>query len=496
MTIDLVIRDVRILDGGGGAAVEGDVGVDSDRIVSVGPSGSAGQGRTEIDGAGRVLAPGLVDVHSHDDGALLRHPDMAFKLAQGVTTVVIGNCGFSAAPAEIGGESTRSFLGVDSTWTDLDGFAAAVDQAAPAVNAVALVGHNSVRSLVMGDDLNEPDAAQLDAMKAHVRTAMAQGACGFSSGLIYHPGRSATTAEVAALAAEAAPFGGIYATHMRNEGDHLLESVDEALLVSRTAGVPLQISHHKAAGEANWGKIVRSLARVHDAVDAGQDVTLDVYPYVAGSGPMWQYFDAENPDPDYSKVIRIAKCPDFPGFEGRMVVDIAEDESRRRNEPLEAHDIIRQILAGPGARNVISIQFIIDEADIETNLRDPLVMVGSDGIADLSGQPHPRLFGTFPRVLGHYVRDRGVLPLAEAVRRMTSMSADRFGLVDRGRIVEGGYADLVLFDPETVIDTATFDDPKQEPSGIGLVVVNGAVALEQGTHSGVGSGRLLRYRQG
>jgi N-acyl-D-amino-acid deacylase len=282
---------------------------------------------------------------------------------------------------------------------------------------------------------------------------------------------------------------------MRNEGDKLLEAVDEALLISRQAGVPLQISHHKAAGEQNWGKIAESLAKVHAAVDAGQDVTLDIYPYVAGSGPLWQYFNAENPDPDYSKVIRIAKCTDYPEFEGRMVVDIAKDESQRRNEPLQAHDIIRQVLAGPGAKNAISIQFIIDEADIETNLRDPLVMVGSDGIADLEGRPHPRLFGTFPRVLGHYVRNRGVIPLEEAIRRMTSMSADRFGLVDRGRIVEGGYADLVLFDPDTVIDTATYDDPKQEPTGIDLVVVNGAVALERGAHTGVGAGRLLRYRQ-
>ncbi|MCP5026105.1 MAG: D-aminoacylase [Actinomycetia bacterium] len=494
MAIDLVIRDVRVLDGNGGEAVEGDVGVDGERIVSIGPSGSAGSGTREIDGRGRVLAPGMVDVHSHDDGALLRHPDMAFKLAQGCTTVVIGNCGFSAIPA--GNAASASLLGLDDVpWIDLDGFAVAVEEAAPAVNAVALVGHNSVRSLVMGDDRGEPDAAQLDAMKALVGDAMAQGACGFSSGLIYHPGRWAKTEEIATLAAEARPYGGIYATHMRNEGDHLLESVDEALLISKTADVPLQISHHKAAGEANWGKIVESLARVHAAADAGQDVTLDVYPYVAGSGPMWQYFDAENPDPEYSKVIRIARCPDYPEFEGRMVVDIAEDESAKRNEPIRPHDIVRQILTAPQARAVICIQFIIDEDDIETNLRDPLMMVGSDGIPDLVGSPHPRLFGTFPRVLGHYVRNRGVLPLAEAIRRMTSMSADRFGLADRGRIVEGAYADLVVFDPDTVIDTATFDDPKQEPTGIDLVVVNGAVALDHGTHTGSGTGRLLRYRQ-
>jgi N-acyl-D-amino-acid deacylase len=488
VTIDLAFRDVRVLDGTGAGPVEADVGVDGERIVAVGTVGAA---RREVDGGGRILSPGFVDVHSHDDGALIRHPDMAFKLAQGCTTVVIGNCGYSAVPPTAGGDGNATadtIFGVGPTWSDLDGYADAVAAARPAVNAVALVGHNSVRTAVMGEERRDPEPAELEAMRAHVRAAMEQGACGFSTGLVYQPGRWAGEEEIVELAREAAPFGGLYATHMRNEGDRLLESVEEAIRIGRDAGTPVQISHHKAAGRRNWGKVAESLALVHAANEAGADVTLDVYPYVAGSGPMWQYFDAQRPDPELAASIRIASCLDFPELEGRMLVDVAADEG------VPVTEVVTRVLTAPQAKRTVCIQFLMDEADVETNLRDPLVMVGSDGIVDLRGRPHPRLFGTFPRVLGLYVRARGVLGLEEAVRRMTSLSADRFGLVDRGRVVEGAVADLVLFDPGTVLDTATWDEPQQEPVGIGTVVVNGTVAYDEGRHLGAGTGRLLRFR--
>jgi N-acyl-D-amino-acid deacylase len=275
---------------------------------------------------------------------------------------------------------------------------------------------------------------------------------------------------------------------MRNEGAHLLEAVDEAIAIGRRAELPVQISHHKAAGRPNWGKVAASLAKVDEANAAGADISLDVYPYTAGSGPMAQYFDVDRIDPELAAVIRFATCPAFRHYEGRMAADLAAEQG------VTPSDVIRQVLTAPDGDRTICIQFIIDEADIETNLRHPLMMVGSDGIVDLGGRPHPRLFGTFPRVLSRYVRGRAVLGLADAVRRMTSLPSRRFGLTDRGLVAEGQLADLVLFDPETVADTATYDDPKQEPVGIELVMVNGRIAYHRARHTGAGAGRMLRHR--
>ncbi len=487
---DLVIRNARILDGSGGPAREGDVEIREGRIHSV---GSASAGGRELDAAGQVLAPGFVDTHTHDDAALLRYPGMEFKLAQGCTSLVIGNCGFSAAPLRSGGPeppgSGGLFSGVRAEWEDLAGYFKAVEAQRPALNAVALVGHNTIRALVMGADDRAPTDAELVEMRGHTARAMEQGACGFSTGLIYRPGRYSTTEEIVAVAEPVRAHGGVYATHMRNEGDGLLEAVEETLRIGREVGCAIQISHHKAAGRANWGKVRDSLARIDEANEQGADVTLDVYPYTAGSGPMIEYFRLDAVSTSLAEVVRIASCPAFREFEGRMVTDIAVDLG------LDLAETVRKILSAPGGERTICIQFIIAEADIETNLRHERMMVGSDGIPDLDGSPHPRLFGTFPRVLGRYVRDRGVLSLEEAVRRMTSLSCERFGLVDRGRVREGYWADLVIFDPDRIADTATYDEPKQEPVGIKSVIVNGQIAYEDGRHTGAGAGRMLRYKR-
>jgi N-acyl-D-amino-acid deacylase len=488
--IDLAIRNVRLLDGTGSPAFSADVEVDLGRIRSV---GSAGPARREIDGAGACLAPGLVDTHAHDDGAFFRHPDMSFKLAQGVTTVISGNCGFSAIPAGTGEDSVAAsggiLAGLEGEFTDLAGYFDAVLARRPAINNLMLVGHNTVRGITMGMQARPPTARETAIMRGHIQHAMEQGACGFSTGLIYRPGRWSDTEEVIELARTVQPFDGLYATHMRNEGDLLLEAVEETLTIARQAGLHAHISHHKAAGRANWGKVRASLARVNAALAAGQRVTLDVYPYTAGSGRMVEYFNLDDPSRELAEVIRIASCPAFREYEGRMLVDIA------RELGIDVTEAVKHVLTAPGGDRTICIQFVLDETDIETNLRHADMMVGSDGIPDLRGRPHPRLFGTFPRVLGRYVRERGVLSLPEAVRRMTSVAATTFGLQHRGQIREGYWADLVLFDPDTIVDTATYDDPKREPEGIRLVVVNGEIALENGAHTGVGSGKMLRYRR-
>lgn len=488
--IDLAIRNVRVLDGSGGPAREADVGVDGGRISAVGEVGTA---REEIDGRGACLAPGFIDTHAHDDGAFFRHPGMEFKLAQGVTTVVSGNCGFSAIPADPTQDSVAAsggiLAGLEGEFTDLEGYFEAVLARRPAINNLMLVGHNTVRTLAMGWQKRAPTAAELATMRGYVECALEQGACGFSTGLVYRPGRWSETEEIVELARLAKPFDALYTTHMRNEGDFLLESVEETLRIGREADVHTHISHHKSAGRANWGKVRESLARVDAALAAGQRVTLDVYPYTAGSGRMIEYFNLDEPNRELAEVIRIASCPAFREFEGRMVTDIAAELR------LDLPDAVRHVLTAPKGDRTICIQFIIDEADVETNLAHHDMMIGSDGIPDLRGRPHPRLFGTFPRVLGHYVRERGLLPLEEAVRRMTSLAAATFGLVDRGRVAPGHWADLVLFDPETVSDRATYDDPKQEPAGIRLVLVNGRIAYQDGRHTGIRSGKMLRYRR-
>lgn len=490
MAADLVVRDVRIIDGTGAPATDGDIEVTDGRITAVGVASSVGLSTIELDGGGAVLSPGFVDTHTHDDGALLIHPGLEFKVAQGCTSLVIGNCGTSAIPNRAGQPPMGGLLGrLTGDWSGLDGFRRAVHSKMPAANAVALVGHNTVRQLVMGNDKRPPTDAEMAAMRAHVDSAMEGGACGFSTGLIYVPGRYSSTEEVVALAEPAGARGGLYATHMRNEADKLMSAVDEAIAVGRAARCAVHISHHKAAGRQNWGRVADSLALVDRANRDGADITLDVYPYTAGSGRMVEYFDLDRISIELAEVIRLASCPPFPHYEGRMLTDIAADER------LALEALVRRILTAPAGERTLCIHFVIDEADVETNLRHPLMMVGSDGIPDLKGMPHPRLFGTFPRVLGEYVRNRRILSLEEAIRRMTSLSCDRFGLVGRGRIEVGAHADLVVFDPDRIIDVATYDDPKREPDGINWVVVNGQVTVDHGRHTGAGAGRLVHYRQ-
>jgi N-acyl-D-amino-acid deacylase len=488
--LDLAIRDVAVLDGSGAPAFRGDVAVHEGRIHSVGSAGSA---RREIDAGGACLAPGFIDTHAHDDGAFLRHPRLGFKLAQGVTTVVSGNCGFSAAPGDPARDPAAAsggvLAGLERGFLDLSAYFIEVLRRGPALNNLMLVGHNTVRALAMGMERRAPTAAELGAMRCHVERAMEQGACGFSTGLLYRPGRWSATDEVVELARSVVARSGLYATHLRNEADRLLEAVEEALQIGRESGAHVHISHHKAAGRANWGRVRDSLARVDRAIVEGQRVTLDVYPYTAGSGRMVEYFNPDRPSRELAEVILIASCPAFREFEGRMLTEIAAERG------IDVVEAVKLVLRAPLGERTLCIHFTLDEADVEANLAHADMMVGSDGIPDLSGRPHPRLFGTFPRVLARYVRERKLLTLEEAVRRMTSLPARVFGLRDRGVVREGAWADLVLFDPDAVADTATYEDPGREPRGVELVVVNGAVAYERGTHTGVGSGRMLRYRR-
>jgi N-acyl-D-amino-acid deacylase len=490
MTFDLSIRDALVVDGTGEPGRVVDVHIEAGRIALVGPGKP---GAREIVAAGRALAPGFVDVHAHDDAALLSTPDMHFKLLQGVTSVVIGNCGFSLAPVAAGGTeppgNASLFPGFSSRFVELADYARAFASARPAINAISLVGHNAIRARVMGNDERAPTASELADMRGHLERALEQGACGFSTGLIYRPGRVATTEEIIEVGRPLAHFGALYTTHMRSEGNRLLESVDETLSVARAIGCRAQISHHKAGGRQNWGKVAASLARIDAANAAGADVTLDAYPYIAGSGPMIEYFDLAQIDSALAEAMQIASCPGCPAYDGRRLTEIAASEQ------IELAELVKKVLTLPGAERTVVITFMMAEEDVETNLRHPRVMVGSDGLPNPEGRPHPRLYGTFPRLLGEYARRRGLLSLEAAVRKISGLPCERFGLCSRGHIEAGFHADLVIFEPDVIVDRATYSDPKQPPAGIDLVLVNGVVACEGGQPSDAFAGTFLRFNK-
>jgi N-acyl-D-aspartate/D-glutamate deacylase len=477
----LVFRDVQVLDGSGAAAFAADVSVVGDSIERV---GEAPAGGIEIDGRGHYLSPGFVDVHAHDDAALLSMPELTFKLAQGCTSVVVGNCGFGLAPltgpAEPPGNAGL-FGAARPRFSSMADYLGAVQAARPAVNVATLVGHHNLLASVLGDSEQAPSAAQRAQLRELLAQSLDAGAVGLSTGLIYRPGKLARTEEIAELAQLCGERGLLYATHLRSESERLLEAVEEAIGIGQSAGCRVQISHHKAAGQRNWGKTLETHERMAQAMAAGVDVAFDVYPYTAGSGPLVEYFNPRAPDLELLNVTRIASCPPFPELEARDLPDIASAWG------LDVPGAVARILAGPGGDRTLCITFTMGDADLERNLVHSRSMIGSDGLADLSGKPHPRLYGTFPRVLARYVRERALLALPEAVRKMTSLPCERFGLVGRGLLQEGMKADLVLFDAENVADTASYDHPQRLPRGIECVVVNGVLAYRSGEVSRAGS---------
>ena len=477
--VDLIIRRARLIDGTGGPSAHGDIAVRDNRIVAMGDLAQM-RGATELDAGGRAVSPGFIDVHTHDDRLLLSDPTMAAKVSQGVTTVVAGNCGISLAPLQLEGDRVPAPLdliarGTHDIFAEFGDYLDRLDAEPPAVNAVAQVGHSTLRMGAM-DRLDRPATAdEIRTMRGQLEKALDAGAAGFSTGLFYPPAMHAETAEVIELAKALKERGGFHSTHMRDEADKVLDSLDETFTIGREAGVPVVISHHKCAGLPNHGRSFETLPVIEEA-RRRQKLGLDAYPYNASSTVL-NMFRAGTA----SKVIVTWSKP-RPDVTGRDLADIAREMGCSMEEAVE-----RLLPAG-------AIYFAMDEGDVQRILAYPHTMIGSDGLPHDS-HPHPRLWGTFPRVLGHYVRAVGLFSLEEAVRKMTSLSAAQFGLTDRGVLKPGAYADLVLFDPQTVLDQANFDSPMTPSSGIDTVWVNGRAVWRGGAPTGERPGKALRLQE-
>jgi N-acyl-D-amino-acid deacylase len=525
--LDIKIEGGQLIDGTGAPQRRADVGISGDAIAAIGDLSREGAGRT-IAAAGLAVTPGFIDVHSHSDWRLWGNRRAESKIRQGVTTEVVGNCGFSPAPVsdEFAGEMRGFALhlppGMDFSWRSMADYLGRYRDGGVALNVAQLVGHGTVRLAAMGFARRAPTARELHTMERLMDESMAGGAYGLATGLIYAPGSYAATEEIVALARRAAAGGGFYASHIRGEGPTLLDAVTEAIRVGREGGLPVQVSHIKAAGRPNWGKVTDALALIDAARAEGLDVMADVYPYTASSTtlrtllPDWaleggiEAMLGRLGDPSARARIRadllgesailtrgigwedimIASAPSRPEAEGRRLSEIA---ASRNQDPLDA--AVELLVAERGKGYMILFQ--LDEADLLRALGHSHVMIGSDGsslAADgelASGKPHPRSYGTFPRVLARYVREQRVLSLETAVHKMTGLPARRLGLRDRGVLAVGAKADVVVLDPSAVQDVATYEDPHRYPGGIPHVLVNGRVVIDGGHHTGALPGQIL-----
>lgn len=520
---DLIIKGGRILDGTGNPWYSADISIIDGKIAEIGKIRS--EAERIIDASRLAVSPGYIDAHSHSDLMLIAEPEARQKIMQGVTTEVVGQDGLGEAPVrEDLVDDWRRYLSglngdpdIDWSWRSLGEYLNALEAARTATNVVALVGHGNLRLVTMGMENRDPTADELAEMKEALSESMREGAHGLSTGLIYPPCVYASTEELTELCKVVSAHGGVFVVHMRNEGDRLLESIEEVETIGIEAGVPVHISHFKASGERNWGKVVEALNALEEARAKGVDMTIDQYPYIAGSTflssllPTWMHEGGvermlkrlgdvdvrarvseemrdrgRGSDWGWGNIlVTSVKTDGNRRFEGKTLEEIARARGRT---PLEV--LFELILEEDNAVSMVS--FSMSEDDVRTVMRSHLQMVCTDGI--VLGKPHPRAYGSFPRVVGRFVRE-GVLSLEQAIRKTTSMPAQRFNLHDRGILRTGMCADIAIFDPKTIVDTATYDDPIQFPEGIEHVIVNGEITVEGGEHTGVRAGKILRHRK-
>jgi len=525
--LDLVLKNGRVVDGTGNPWFSGDVGIKDGLIADVGRVKE--ESRETLDLRGQVISPGFIDGHCHSDLMLLDDPESGIKLRQGVTTEVVGNCGMTPAPfAPQSLDALRSYVEPvlgrtehEWSWETVGQYVESLRNVNPSENVATYVGHGTLRIAVMGFENRPASSGESDRMKGLLEEALQAGAIGLSLGLMYAPGSYTSREELAELCSVLAGHDGLLATHIRGEGDSLIPSIEEVIWVAERSSVPLQVSHLKAAGKSNWGGVDRAMELIENARSRGLDVTCDVYPYTAGSTslttllPPWALEGGISrtlerlKDPELRKRIReevereqdswdnlvastgwesvfvssLSKGADTD-LEGKNVAAIAES---RGVDPAE---YMMDLLLDQDGKVAI-VFFHMSGGDVETVMGWDGALIASDSLHDQAEKPHPRLYGTFPRVLGEYVREKKLLTLEEAIRKMTSFPARRFRLGRRGLLAPGYAADVVVFDPDTVSDEASYEDPKRYPQGISHVLVGGAKTIEAGVHLGVRKGAMI-----
>ena len=530
---DLLIINGHIVDGSGSPWFEASIATKDGRIVAVGRL-LRGTARRVIDARQLVVAPGFIDLHSHSDFTLLLDGKAESKIRQGVTTEILGeseSAGPILGPAQPEFDRDMRRMGLTRDWTSLGEYFARLEHQGAAVNVASYVGSGQVRLDVMGNVNRPPTTAEMEKMKILVDRAMREGAIGLASGLIYPPNSFATTDELVALAQVAARYGGIYTSHMRGEGQHWKQALDEAIEIGEKARLPVHILHSKIDGQANWGQMAAQVREVQAARDRGVDITVNQYPYIASMTGLQmcipaKYLEGTSPQvverlksPTVRAEIRQAIATGLPGWESNEVKSVGgwhgvlvASLQRPANKVYEGQrmdnvakqmgkdpvDALCDLLISEGG-SAGAVYFSMNEADVELAMKQPWLGIGSDGCAvspamNFVGKPHPRFYGTFPRVLGVYVREKKVLTLPDAVRKMTALPAQITGLEDRGLLRPGMAADITIFDPKTVSDKATFENPLQYPVGIPFVIVNGTVVIDQGQHTGARPGRVLYGR--
>lgn len=471
---DLLIRGGTVIDGTKAPRFEADIGIVDGSVAAIGRLEGHGADKT-IDATGLIVAPGFIDSHTHDDQAVLSQALMPFKISQGVTTVITGNCGISAAPLRADMELPMPLNLIDAPakgrFATFAAYLDALRDTPSSVNVAAMVGHSTLRGVTMSDLDRPASSAEIAAMRAHVEEAMAAGAIGMSTGTFYATAAHATTEEIIEVGRPLGTCNAVYVTHMRDESDKIMEAMEESFAIGRALGVAVVLSHHKAMHAPNFGKTKVTLPLIQETMKH-QCVALDCYPYTAGS----TMIRADRGMID-GRVL-IASSEPHPECAGRDLADIAADWG------VSKHDAALRLQPGS------AIYFMMDEDDVQRVLAFDETMIGSDGIP-LGDKPHPRLWGTFPRVLGHYSRDVGLFPLETAVWKMTGLTARNFGLNRRGTLKIGQHADLVLFDAATIRDAANYETPARPAEGIDTVIVNGAVTWRQGAHTGARSGQVI-----
>ncbi|WP_171020282.1 D-aminoacylase [Hydrogenophaga sp. 2FB] len=471
---DLLILGGTVIDGTKAPRFDADVGIRGDKIVAIGALRGQPARRT-VDASGLIVAPGFIDAHTHDDQALLSQPDMSCKVSQGVTTVVTGNCGISAAPLREDMDLPMPLSLLDSPATDrfttFKAYVEALRRTPAALNVAAMVGHSTLRAVVMPELGRPATADEIERMRAMVEEALEAGAIGLSTGMFYPPAMAATTEEVIEIGRPLTQRKSLYVTHMRDEADHVMDSLEETFHIGRALDIPVVVSHHKLQNSQNFGRSAVTLPFIAEAMKH-QCISLDCYPYTAGSTMI------RTDKGMLDGRVLIASSEPHPECAGRDLADIAaewgvaKDEAARRLQPGSA------------------IYFQMDENDVQRIMAFDETMIGSDGIP-LGDKPHPRLWGTFPRVLGHYSRDVGLFPLETAVWKMTGLTARNFGLSGRGTLAVGQQADVVLFDPATVRDAANYTTPTLPAEGIASVIVNGSITWADGLHTGARAGQVV-----